>query len=86
MPSASKVKMSGNEKKKRKKANRNTYVTRKFHVVVVSPINVIINHVILTGNVIKINHKCNKLLTINVIIWLTIKLNHKRNKYLTINE
>ena len=70
--------MSGNEKKK-KKANRNTYVNRKFHVVVVSLINVI-----LTRNVINVNqkcnthHRCNKLLKTNVIIWLTIKFNKFR--------
>ena len=77
MPAASKVKMGGNGKKK--KANRNTYVTRKFHAVVVSPINVI-----LTRNVINVNqkcnthHRCNKLLKTNVIIWLTIKFNKFR--------
>ena len=52
MPAASKVKI-GNGKKK-KKANRNTYLTRKFHVVVVSPISVIVNHKCST------NQKCNK--------------------------
>ena len=86
MPAATKMKMRGIKKKKR--ANRNTYdisstkrVTRKFHVVVVSPINVIINHIngILTINVIKVNHKCNTH-TINVI-----KINHKCSKLLTIN-